>query len=278
MLKTLTHRHATVAYEDAGQGSVVVLLHGFAEDSTVWKHQVGWLSDHYRIIVPDFPGSGLSPHWAPDSSPEGPDRWNPSVEDFAELIKAILTHENIRHCCLIGHSMGGYVTLAFAEAYPELLSGWGLFHSTAFADSPEKQQARQKGIAFIQENGTAPFLKQSMPNLFAKRFKETHPDQVASLIQRGSLFNPATLIQYYKAMLRRPDRRAVLSSSMVPVWLMIGEQDPAVPLKESLEQTALAQTSFVHILEDVAHMGMWEAVTEVRETLSAYLTYIFKDR
>src|ERR1700744_2413428 len=160
--------HNAIAYEDTGKGPVVVLLHGFAEDSTVWKHQVAHLSAHHRVISPDWPGSGLSPLG------ETP----PSMERFADLLHALLTHESIDRCCIIGHSMGGYAALAFAEAYAGLLTGLGLFHSTAFPDTPEKIQLRRRSQDFMRTNGAELFVRQSTPNLFAAKFKAERPDEV----------------------------------------------------------------------------------------------------
>ena len=267
MEKTLTYRRQTIAYEDTGHGHVVVFLHGFAEDSTVWKHQVVALAPHYRVIAPDWPGSGLSP-LAADASP--------SMESFADLLHALLVQEKIDRCCVIGHSMGGYAALAFAEAYRGYLTGLGLFHSTALADTPEKKQARTRGQAFIRENGSAAFVKQATPNLFADRFRETHADEVTALIQRASLLPPEALIGYYQAMLERPDRTRVLASGAVPVLLIAGALDKAVPLAESLQQTALAPMTFFHLLEETAHMGMWEAPEAAAKILRDYLGYVYQ--
>ncbi len=273
MQKTLTFRHTAVAYEDIGNGDVVILIHGFGEDGTVWKHQVALLQEQYRVIIPDLPGSGLSP--LPDGHVLlGGEAF--SIETFAELTHALLRHERIEQCCLIGHSMGGYITLAFAEKYPEYLKGWGLFHSTALADNPEKQQARRKGMTFIRENGAQAFLKLSVPNLFADRFKQEQPREVADLIERGALCNPSALISYYEAMLERPDRSAILQNSPVPVLMIIGEQDLAVPLQDSLKQASMAATSFVQILEQVAHMGMWEAAVKTSYALLDFLSFTYR--
>ena len=260
MVKT----HQNISYEDTGHGDVLVLLHGFGEDGTVWKHQVLEFQERYRLIVPDLPGSGLSPLSIS------------TMETLAAHIKSLLDNEKIRHACLIGHSMGGYVALAFADAYPEMLKGLGLFHSTAKADSPEKQQARKKGITFIRENGSAPFLKQSTPNLFAEKYKLENPGEVSALIQRGATFNPESLIAYYEAMLRRPDHTKVLESMRVPVLLIAGALDTAIPLPESLSQAAMADTTYFHILEDAAHMGMWEAKELAGKALYQYLINIFR--
>jgi pimeloyl-ACP methyl ester carboxylesterase len=279
MQKTFTFQHTTVAYEDVCEGkSAVVLIHGFAEDGTVWKHQVAALRGKYRLLVPDLPGSGLSP--LPTGGGTGTDPLSggaSSIETFAELIHALLRHEAVDRCCMIGHSMGGYITLAFAERYPEYLWGWGLFHSTAFEDSAEKKQTRRRSIAFIQENGAMPFLRQSTPKLFADRFKLEQPQEVEALLRRNERFGPDVLVNYYEAMLRRPDRREVLAGSAVPVLLIIGKRDNAVPLKESLELVSLAEMTFVYIMDQAAHMGMWEAVPEANKALDEYLDFAFKE-
>jgi pimeloyl-ACP methyl ester carboxylesterase len=268
MQKTLTFRETTVAYEDTGKGKVLVLIHGFAEDATVWRHQVKTLQEKFRLIVPDLPGSGLSPLWLEKEAL--------TMDILAQIVEAILEHERIAHCCCIGHSMGGYATLAFAEAFPGYLKGWGLFHSTAFADSPEKQQARRNGIAAIQANGVAPFLTQMLPGLFGAAFKEAHADDIEALIQRSSSMSGAALIQYYEAMLERPDRRKVLEASAVPVLLILGAQDNVVPFTEGLQLAALSTTTFLHALPEAAHMGMWEAHFDTTEALLQYCTFIFR--
>jgi pimeloyl-ACP methyl ester carboxylesterase len=265
MLKTLTLPHVNLAYEDSGSGPVVVFLHGFAEDGTVWKHQAAALVDTHRVLVPDFPGSGLSPLG----------HHPPSMESLAELVYALLIHERIEQCCMIGHSMGGYVTLAFAEAYPHLLKGYGLFHSTAYPDTEEKKQARRKGIAFIRDNGVVPFVKQSTPNLFSEAFKQAHAEEVGALLQRNAVFTPETLIGYYEAMILRPDRTAILAQSKVPVLFICGAQDMVIPMKDSLQMAAMPFMGFVTVLENAGHMGMWEEAPKANEAIVEYLSYIY---
>src|SRR5882724_4708958 len=120
-------------YSISGQGLPVVLIHGFAEDSRVWVHQQSALQKHYRLIIPDLPGAGQSA--LTDTF---------SMELAADCIRQILVKENITRTILIGHSMGGYIVLAFAEKYPESLAAFGLCHSTAYPDSPEKKTGRQR--------------------------------------------------------------------------------------------------------------------------------------
>lgn len=266
MDKTIFHQSLTVYYrmEGIGQeglsvredpmsqgrlpGPPVLLLHGFAEDNSIWDGQVEYLKKNYRVIIPDLPGSGRSSLL----------RGETSMENLADFVAAILDGENIRQCVLIGHSMGGYIALAFAEKYPDRLKALGLFHSTAYADSEEKKIARRKGIEFIRKNGSSSFIRQSIPNLFAERSRKEQPGIIAGLIDRYINFNPDSLIYYYNAMIRRPDRTEILKKFTKPILFIIGSQDNAVPLEDSLQQSHMPGLSYIHILENTGHLGMLE--------------------
>ncbi len=264
---SISYTNNPVYYSVSGGGLPVVLIHGFAEDGTVWQDQVDFLKKDCKLIVPDIPGSGQSPFID-----------NANIETYAAIIKEIIDAENKKSLTgiaekifVIGHSMGGYIALAFAAKYPELLQGLGLFHSTAYPDAAEKKSARQKSIGFIKENGVMAFLKTSTPNLFTQSFNQTKPNRVAGLIKSGQNFTAAALIQYYEAMIKRPDRTAVLKSLQCPVLFIIGENDTAVPLQISLQQCHLPVCSFVHILHQSAHMGMWEETEAANNILAGFL-------
>lgn len=250
------------SFRDCGQGVPVVLLHGFAEDGDIWQHQTRFLKHHFRLIIPDLPGSGRSQLHEPLS-----------IESMASFVHAILVQEKIKHCILIGHSMGGYVTLAFAEQYPEMLKGWGLFHSTAQPDSEEKKEARRRSIEMINNYGSYAFLRQTIPNQFSRSFKQLYPDAVDQLIQKGIQFSQQALIAYYEAMIQRPDRQHVIKESTVPVLFIIGKEDTAVPLNNILPQTHLPMTAAIHIAELVGHMGLWEIKDQANEWLYQFITY-----
>ncbi len=140
--KELIYEGATLCYRIYGKGRPVILIHGFGEEANVWDGLVSHLQNRYQLIIPDLPGSGDSA-MIPDMS----------IAGMAETIHAIVHEENIHTCTLIGHSMGGYITLAFAEKYWNHLDAFGLFHSTSYADSEEKKATRRKGIAFGGELG-----------------------------------------------------------------------------------------------------------------------------
>jgi pimeloyl-ACP methyl ester carboxylesterase len=247
-------------YRVYGSGKPVVLLHGFGEFADVWTDQVNLLKKNYRVIVPDLPGTGDS-----DIIDDM------SIEGMALAVKQILEVENIGTVDLIGHSMGGYITLAFAEKYPERLSGFGLFHSTAWPDSEEKKATRQKGIAFIEEHGAKAFLETATPNLFSPVTKDERPGLVDKQLAGLSNFSPHTLVLYYQAMIQRPDRVAVLKNARVPVLFIMGKYDTAVSFQDQLKQCHLPEISYIHILEHSGHLGMLEETVKSNEALLEFL-------
>jgi pimeloyl-ACP methyl ester carboxylesterase len=167
--------------------------------------------------------------------------------------------------------MGGYITIAFAEMYSDKLQAFGFVQSTAFADSEEKKSSRQKGIKMIEEYGVYPFLKNTTPNLFSDRFKQQHPEKVLELIEQGKNFSKEALVQYYSAMMNRPDRTEVLEKSTVPVLFIIGSEDKAAPLDDLLKQVSLPKISFVQIIQGVGHMSMWEEPEQLNTSLLDFI-------
>ncbi len=257
--KTLQFQNCLIHYSVYGKGMPVVLVHGFGEDSSIWQHQIDHLQTNYQLIVPDLLGSGNSELL----------QGNAGLKDYAESLKAILDEEGIKNCIMIGHSMGGYTSLAFAENYSNMLTAFGLFHSSAYADDPEKKLTRKKAIGFIQQNGAHTFLNTSLPGLF---YNESNSRaQIDELLEKGRKFSPEALIQYYSAMIARPDRTHILKSAAVPVLFILGQHDKAVPFNQGLEQVHLPKISMVHILRNSAHMGMLEETGASNRILAEFL-------
>ncbi len=284
MQKSFQYHSTHIAYTIQGSGTPVVLLHGFGEDSRIWNEQVSFLQNHCMLIVPDLPGSGKSSllrldteirslefatEPTSDSSLQTPDYI--SIDDYADTIHALLQQENISSCIMLGHSMGGYITLAFAEKFPTMLTGFGLVHSTAFADSEEKKKNREKSIDLIEQYGPHPFLKNTIPNLFGKLFKEIHPEKVDQLTNDAKAFTKAALQQYCLAMMHRPDRTHVLKSNYLPVLFVIGTEDIAAPMEDVLKQVSLPNISYIYILPGIGHMGMWESAEKLNRQLLAFI-------
>jgi pimeloyl-ACP methyl ester carboxylesterase len=270
VFKIILHQSFTLSYRVEGKGLPVMLLHGFAEDGTIWDQLTTSLKNNFRLIIPDLPGCGKSSP-LPGSGPSSPLPEAPTLEDLAGLIIAILDEEGIQQVILIGHSMGGYITLAVAEKYPDRLKAFGLFHSTAYADSDEKVAGRRKSIEFIRKNGAPAFIRQSTPNLFAESTRKERPELINSLIDRYVSFDPDTLIHYQQAMISRPDRTHVLQQFTGPVLFILGEQDALIPLQSGLQQTHMPRLSHIHILENAGHMGMLENSDGSRRILHDFL-------
>jgi len=266
--KELKYGEGQIYYQLEGEGEPVMLLHGFAEDHTIWYHQVKYLQNIFRLIIPDIPGSGRS-----DSLQKSLGMKEiPTMDDYATAMKAIADAEGIEQFSIIGHSMGGYISLAFAEKYPSRIKQLGLFHSTGFPDTEEKKIARRKSNEIIRQYGSRAFLEQSIPNLFDEEFKKEKPAEVEDLIGRYANFEPDQLVSYYETMIARPDRREVLRNWERPVLFIIGEHDKAVTMEQNLKEVHLPQCSYIHILENTAHMGMLERPGQSSQLVENFLT------
>ena len=248
------------SYNIYGSGDPVLLVHGFGEDSSIWENQVRKLSDSFKLIVPDIPGSGQSPMLDKGS-----------MEIYAGCLKDILDQENISEVHLIGHSMGGYISMAFAELYPEKLKSLVLFHSTSYADDAEKINTRKKGIEFIRQHGAKKFLEQAIPNLFSEQSRKEKPGLVQEILDRYTNFSDEALVQYYEAMMARPDRREILKNIDKPVMFIAGKYDSTIPLEKVLEQAHLPSFSYIHICKHSGHMGMLEEIEESNTSLEKFL-------
>ncbi|MFN8251991.1 MAG: alpha/beta hydrolase [Ferruginibacter sp.] len=249
-----------IFYRASGSGKPVVLIHGFGEDGDIWQQQVPVLEKTYTLLIPDLPGSGKS-EMIPDMS----------IEGMADCVKELYVNEcggAQLPASFLGHSMGGYITLAIAEKYPQLVKAAGLIHSSAYADSEEKKAARRKSIEFIREHGAYDFLRTAIPGLF--RDPEQNADCDA-LVEAGHHFTAEALVAYYTAMINRPDRTAVLKSLTQPFLFIMGQYDKAVPFEHSLQQSSMPQQSHIHILRKSAHMGMLEETDATNKAMEAFL-------
>lgn len=261
-MSKLKFRNKKIFYDVAGEGPVVMLLHGFGENGNVWIRQVEAIKNKAKVIVPDLPGSGQS------ELLEG----EITLDDFADILIAIADKEGPdQPINLFGHSMGGYTTMAFVEKYSHRLQSIGLIHSSSFEDTQEKKEIRRKAIRFIKENGGAAFMKTTVPNMFSEESKIQHPEFIDELAALAATVSDAALIQYYEAMIQRPDRSDLLRQISLPVLFTIGKHDNAIPFEISMKQCHLPAVSSVNILENAGHMGMWEAEGQTNHSMLAFL-------
>jgi pimeloyl-ACP methyl ester carboxylesterase len=234
-------------YQDVGKGTVIVFLHGYLETLKVWKELVHEISNKFRVIAPDLPGHGKS-----EITEEVQ-----TMDSMAEQVKLMLDHLNIGKCYMVGHSMGGYVALAFLEKYPEMLSGISLFHSGPFADTDEKKEHRDREITLIKHGKKSLVYHNHIAKTFAGDNIYLYPEINEKLIKMCEKSSESGIIAALEGMKVRPDRSAVLENTSVPVQYIIGKMDNYIPF-QTLERIKLPKTADIVVLENSGHMGMFE--------------------
>ncbi|MGG3467022.1 alpha/beta hydrolase [Neobacillus pocheonensis] len=261
-MKKLVIENSTIAYVDQGEGEPIVLLHGFCGSSRYWEKVIHELSTIYRVIVPDLPGHGQS----------DPFKYECTIDDFAEKLKALMDQLNIQTVTMFGHSLGGYISLAFAEKYSDRLKGFSLVHSTAFPDSDEAKKGRAANAEKIKKDGIQPFIEGLIPKLFApdnqnKTYVETAKEIGFTTSPKGAR---STLI----AMKDRPDRNKVLEETNLPVLLIAGEHDQIIPAEKtfSVRKSNIRQS----VIKNVGHMSMYEDPKELLSDMKLFLSNIYE--
>jgi pimeloyl-ACP methyl ester carboxylesterase len=235
-------------YEERGEGPVVVLLHGYCETHWIWHSLSERLKRNHRVILIDLPGFGHSTL----------DRTNFTFTDIAQDIHRLLKEINVDNHVLIGHSMGGYISLAYASLFPDFLNGLGLFHSTVFEDSSEKKENRSKLVEFVENNGVKPFIKTFIPSLFSPKNVERLGNVIDQLRMMADEIMAESVTSYARAMRDRESSVSIMASFDKPVMFIVGEDDPSVPLAKSMEQVTLPQQCHFLRLPGTGHMGMFE--------------------
>ncbi|MBC8079926.1 MAG: alpha/beta hydrolase [Gorillibacterium sp.] len=255
----LGNRAAPIAYEEHGSGSPLILLHGFCGSSRYWEQIIPYLESAYRVVVPDLRGHGKSA--APEAAVY-------PMEAFASDIEHLITVLNIERPIVLGHSLGGYITLALAEKLGDQLAGFGLIHSTALPDTEEGRAGRDKGIAVINNEGIAAFVEGLIPKLFAPEHLTTQPEDVARMkeIGRGTSLHGAAAAQ--EGMKQRVDRNHVLEGAIQPVLLVAGAKDGVIPAERTF---SVNKASFTNVtLASAGHMSMIETPEELAQVILTF--------
>ena len=149
------YKNIPIYYKTFGKGPVIVLLHGFLESSTMWKKLIPEFSKNNFLVTIDFPGHGKS----------GVISETHSMELMAEVVHELLKELNIASATFIGHSMGGYVALAYAELYEKEAEKLILLNSTPQADSEERKENRDRSIEIVGKVPEA-YISMAIGNLF----------------------------------------------------------------------------------------------------------------
>lgn len=237
-----------IHYKEYGGGYPLVFLHGFCETNYVWSELADLLQRDFHVICPDMPGFGRSPLFA-DSF---------TIDDVAREIKIWLHKLSIQKCLVLGHSLGGYVALSLVKQYPEMVKGLCLFNSTAFADSEDKKENRNKLIEHIKANGVASFIKTFVPSLFYEQRVGEFEKEIDTIREQGLTTSPHAVMGYAAAMRDRPDAIEVLKTNAEKALIIAGEEDQNVPKNTSLELGRYIDKDNFHLLPSSAHMGMFE--------------------
>lgn len=250
-------------YEVKGEGHPVVLLHGYLENLKMWNSISDELSKFYKIISIDLPGHGKSKVYEKIHT----------MEFMAEKVAEVFEELHIAQSVLVGHSMGGYVTLAFAELFPERMKGLILLNSTTLPDSEEKKTQRLKAVETAQRNFDA-LVKMSIPTLFAENNRESLKEEMefAKELARETSIEGTTAALL--GMRERPDRTQILEKSACPVGILIGKYDQAINPEEL--KKIIPQKSDIIVRElDVAHMAHLEAPNMTFDFIYDYLSRIW---
>ncbi len=254
-MNVTAYKDFRISYRDEGQGKTLLLLHGFCESSETWDYFRNILSKRYRVVTPDLLGHGKSsPPAVKNSSGEYVNTMEMQAESAAEALKSA----GVDKCTVVGHSMGGYTALAFAELFPEKVRGLCLFHSTAMADPEEKKRDRDKAIEAVRKDKKA-FLEGLIPRMFAPANVDRMREQVEKVLEIAMNIHEDGLIAALAGMRDRKDRQHVLETASYPVLFIIGKDDLMVPPERTLPLIMKPAHAEALLLNGVGHMGFYEA-------------------
>ena len=248
-------------YSEAGRGIPVILLHGFPLSGAIWHEQQKQLSEHYRVIVPDLRGHGRSP--APRGVYE--------MDLLARDVLALLDTLKIEKAVVIGHSMGGYVTLAAWKRAPERFLALGLVASQAGADTEEGRQNRHKLVEKVVANGVQVVAEAMLPKLFAA----DHPAETPIIepVRQLMLSTPlAGIVGSLQGMAARPDCGALLPKINIPALLLAGDQDDIIAPEKAQAMAAALPMASLTLIANAGHMPMLEQPDAILTALRKFLS------
>lgn len=252
-----------IHYSTEGQGNTLVLLHGFMESLLIWRDFSHELAKNFNVVCIDLPGHGKTECFSEVHS----------MELITDIVKQIADHLKIDSFVLIGHSMGGYASLQFADQYPNMLKGLGLFHSQALADTEETKKNRDRTCEIVKQNRKN-FISQFIPDLFAPENLGKFAKEISLLQSQVIDMTSAAIIAAQNGMKIREDKLNVLTDLQAPILFILGKKDTRVVLQQAMEQAKLPAHSEILIV-NVGHMGYIEARDETLFTIKAFTEKCF---
>jgi pimeloyl-ACP methyl ester carboxylesterase len=265
MLKYADFKKIKVAYTDTGKGRAIILLHGFLGSHEIWNDLSKKLSKRFRVITIDLPGHGKTPSIG----------YYHSMEMLAQCVKSVLDHIGIRRYVMAGHSMGGYVALAFSELYPENISGLCLFNSTSYSDFDEKKKDRDRVIRLVKKEHKY-YVAEVVNSLFAPENVTRLPNEVEKAKQIATAVSKQAIINSLEGMKERKSRDLILKFAEYPVLFVIGKKDSVINYETMYPQMGLCRYPSVLMVENGGHMCFYEAPKETYKELAAFADRCFR--
>jgi pimeloyl-ACP methyl ester carboxylesterase len=257
-MKTTIYKNTKISYSDQGKGTAVVLLHGFYENKEMWNTFVPEFSKKYRVITIDLLGHGQTECLG----------YIHSMENQADMVHSVLQELKIRKTVMIGHSMGGYIALAFAELYPEMMKGLVLLNSTSRADNDERKTNRERAIIAVKKNYVA-CIRMSVANLFSEINRNILLDEI-EYVKLEALKTPLQgIVACQEGMKIRKDREVILHFAKYPILLILGKQDPILNYDENKSQIENTEIKLVTLPD--GHMSHIENKEELMSVLLGFL-------
>ncbi len=244
------YNNTPIYYTITGTGKPLVLLHGLMESSTMWIDTTAHFKNTHQIIAIDLPGFGQSGNIAAIHS----------MDLMAGIVAEILKREQITSAAIIGHSMGGYVGLAFAENFPDMIHALVLLHSTTTADSEERKINRNRAAEIVQRNKNA-YISNAMSNLFTQKAREQLPSAIQKAKDEALTFSAEGIAAAHLGMRDRKDRASVLANFSKKKLIIAGVDDLILPLSEVQHVSEITNTPLVTI--DSGHMSWVENKVEM---------------
>ncbi|PKP26082.1 MAG: alpha/beta hydrolase [Bacteroidetes bacterium HGW-Bacteroidetes-2] len=229
-------KESKIFYTIQGSGNAVVLLHGFLENASMWDFFLPTLIKNHLVITIDLLGHGKTDSLG----------YVHTMELMAEMVQEIISKEKINKATFIGHSMGGYVALAFAEKYPERMNALVLLNSTSEADSTEKKENRDRAIQLVKQNKKG-FLSMAISNLFAEQNRLIYKKEIHQLKKEALEFPIQGIVATLEGMKIRKDRTSILKNLLIPKYIITGIQDPIMPFLQQKKLTKKCGCSFIEL-------------------------------
>ena len=252
-----------LAFEDVGPGPVVVLIHGFPLDRTMWQAQFTEIGSLYRIIAPDLRGAGKT------AVPDGVYTIDLLADDVIETLDALNLTDPV---VLGGLSMGGYVALSLVARYPERFRALMLMNTRSTADSFSAAEDREALARRVEQSGKANAAVEAMiPKLFAPASYVSHAETIREIEEHALRANPEGLANTLRGMAARPDRTAGLAQINVPTLVLAGADDQLIPLEESKRMAALIPKARLEVIPDAGHLAPIENPTATNAVILSFL-------